>query len=196
MSRIGVALCLWIAIGFDLALMGSFADRGIAPSLTFAFVATIAAFAPLMPALGVAFLAGLLLDLTQPITLKAEAYMSLGMVSRTTLAIGPHALGCMMASWVVFQCRGMFLRRHPLSLVVLSMLGAVIAHTVALAFLLIRGWLDPAVEWSPQFWPRMLSAILTGVPGLLFGLAWRRLLPILGLPDPFTRQSYYGRNPL
>jgi hypothetical protein len=195
MNRLAVVIGLWLAIGLELALRQTLglADSGGGiggPSVVFAFVACIAAFGPTTAVLWVAFLGGLLVDLSWSVALWGQSGASnIGQVT----FVGPHALGFLIGAWVIVRSRRVFVRRIPLAVAVLAVLGAVVAQMAALCILLLRDLIDPAVSLPPQGLVRLVGALYTALPALGIAACLRWLLPLLGLPDPYDKRTMYGR---
>lgn len=191
MNRLAVLIGLWLAVGLELALRQTLglsdSAGGIGgPSTVFAFVACIAAFGPGVTSLWIGFIGGLLIDLTWGVGLAGQT------IGQATF-VGPHALGFTAGAWVVLRCRKVFIRRNPLAVAALAILGAVAAQFIALVILLIRDAIDPAIALPPQGFIRMIGAVYTSLPALAFATCIRWLLPLLGLPDPYDKRTMYGR---
>jgi hypothetical protein len=152
----------------------------------FAFVACIASFGPAVGVLWVAFLGGLLVDLTWSVALQGQ---SVGQVT----FVGPHALGFVLGAWVIVKSRRIFVRRNPMAVAALAVLGAVVAQMAALIILLVRDAIDPAVMLPAQGFVRLIGAFYTALPALGIALCLRWMLPLLGLPDPYDKRTMYGR---
>jgi hypothetical protein len=195
MNKLAIAVCIYLALGMELALRRSLDLQGlpVGPGVVFAFVTLLAAFISPGSSLTIAVFAGLLIDLT------ALQSFSTDQTAFTNVVIGPHALGFFIGAQLVIYLRGIFLRRNPLSLALLAILGSGAAHVVALALLLTKAWIESIagsnMDLSPQLLTRLWAALLTGIPALLLALTWRWISPLLGLPDPFSRTSMFGRSP-
>jgi len=195
MNRLAVLIGLWLALGIELALrqtlgLSDSAGGAGGPSVVFAFVACIAAFGPATGVLWVAFCGGLLVDLTWSVALWNQG--SVSGVGQVTF-LGPHALGYVVGAWVILNVRRAFVRRIPLAVAVLAVVGAVLMQFSTLCILLLRDAIDPAVSLPPQGFVRIIGALYTGVPALLIAASLRFLLPLLGLPDPYDKRTMYGR---
>ncbi|HZW08140.1 MAG TPA: hypothetical protein VFF65_13540, partial [Phycisphaerales bacterium] len=185
---------LLLTTGLELALRQTLglsdSAGGIGgPAVVFAFVACIASFGPAVAVLWVAFIGGLLIDLTWSVALWAGGGQAVGQVT----FVGPHALGFVAGAWAILNCRRIFVRRIPLAVAVLAVLGAVVMHVVALILLLVRDAIDPAVALPAQGFARIIGAFYTALPALLIASCLRWLLPLLGLPDPYDKRTMYGR---
>lgn len=195
MNRLAVLIALWLTVGLELALRQTLglsdSAGGIGgPSVTFAFVACIAAFGPPVAVLWTAFIGGLLIDLTWSVALWGQS--GTAAVGQVTFA-GPHALGFVVGAWVVLKSRRVFVRRIPLAVAVLAVLGAVAMQMSALCILLVRDMIDPAVSLPPQGLVRLVGALYTALPALAIAACLRWTLPLLGLPDPYDKRTMYGR---
>lgn len=191
MNRLAIVIGLLLCIGLELALRQTLglsdAGGGIGgPSVVFAFVACIASFGPAVSVMWVAFVGGLLVDLTWSVALHGQ---SLGQVT----FIGPHALGFTLGAWTILKVRYAFGRRVPMAVAVMAVLGAVVAQMAALIILLLRDWIDPAVLLPAQGFVRLAGAFYTALPALGIALCLRWVLPLLGLPDPYDKRTMYGR---
>ncbi|MFT3685648.1 MAG: hypothetical protein QM783_12100 [Phycisphaerales bacterium] len=191
MNRLALLIALLLCIGLELALRQTLglsdAGGGIGgPSVVFALVACVASFGPSVSSLWVAFMGGLLVDLTWSV---AQQGQSIGQVT----FVGPHALGFLLGAWVILRVRYAFGRRVPVAVAVMAVLGAVVAQMTALIILLVRDAIDPAVALPAQGFVRLAGAFYTALPALLIALCLRWLLPMLGLPDPYDRRTMYGR---
>jgi cell shape-determining protein MreD len=175
-----IALAIYLSLGIDLGARAALTIGGsAAPSLLAALVALIAAFAPATAALWVALLAGALVDLTTPVATTEGP----------TLVLGPSALGFVVGAYVVVTLRTLFARRHATALVVLAVLAAGAAGLVAAGLLALRQVTDSGFTLAgPQVLGRIGSALYTAVPAMGLALVWRRVMPVLGLVDPFARR--------
>jgi hypothetical protein len=194
MNRLAVVIGLWLAIGLELALRQTLglsdSAGGIGgPSVVFAFVACVAAFGPVTAVLWIAFIGGLLVDLTWSVAHWSGGGQGVGQVT----FVGPHALGFVLGAWVIVKSRRIFVRRIPLAVAVLAVLGAVVMQMAALCILLLRDMIDPAVSLPPQGFTRLIGAFYTALPALGIAACLRWLLPLLGLPDPYDKRTMYGR---
>ena len=192
MNRLAIVIGLLLSIGLELALRQTLglsdSGGGIGgPSVAFAFAACVAAFGPATGCLWVAFMAGLLVDLTWSVALSGQSF------GQATF-VGPHALGFVVGGWVIVKSRRIFVRRNPMAVAALAVLGAVVAQMTALCILLLRDALDPAVQLPAQGVVRLVGALYTALPALGIALCLRWMLPLLGLPDPYDKRTMYGRS--
>lgn len=191
MNRLAILIGLLLCTGLELALRQTLglsdAGGGIGgPSVVFGFVACIASFGPAIGVMWAAFLGGLLVDLTWGVALQGQ---SLGQAT----FVGPHALGFVLGAWVILKSRRVFVRRNPMAVAALAVLGAVVAQMAALCILLVRDAIDPAVSLPPQGVVRLVGALYTALPALGVAMCVRWLLPLLGLPDPYDKRTMFGR---
>ncbi len=158
-------LALWLVLGLELSLKPALAlgPTAIAPSLVLPLVIFVAMHAPSVAALWAAAVAGLLLDLTFPLALTTGGEVRVP---------GPSALGFTLASALTLNLRAMLIKRNPLTLLAMSIAGAIVAAIVVVALLTIRAtYGDPiAFRPAPQLGARLLSSLYTGVAALLQAL--------------------------
>ncbi len=180
-----VVLFGYVFVGLDLGLKPALAmgppTRNIAPGFLMPFCVFIAVFAPAVPALWTALAFGAVVDL-------ATAWAPTGLV-----ILGPNALGYMAAAYLVLTMRGVMIRRNPLSIMLLSILGMTMAQIVVVAFMTIRSWSDHTLEWHAvdQLLHRLLCSLYTGLTGLLVGLVMVPLSTLFSFPDSQGRR--FGR---
>jgi len=178
-----VAIFAYILLGMELAVKRAFAivlpDAAmIAPSFLVPFVVYIALSAPLLPALWIALILGAAVDLRSPRDAGA------------LVVLGPYALGYMAAAYFVVVMRGFVMRKHPLSLVLLSVLGCGLAELVVVTFFSIRG-LYTMSEFSAwrELLHRMASSVYTGASALLLAAVLLPLSNMFGFHDPHARRQ-------
>jgi len=171
-------LALQIGLG-DLLEVG-----GVRPELLFIFMIYVAAMGPVPEALWGALVLGLLSDLTAPLPAPAEA--GAGPVGGFVTVIGPHALGYSLGAAFTFQLRTMLYRQHPVSLMLMVLLSAIIAHLLTVFLISTRGLLGEwfgwwaAFQWSPteELVDRFLMILYTTLLALPIGWVLIRLAPL------------------
>ncbi len=172
------ALLAWLFMGFEIALppVLDAGGGGVAPSFLIPLVVFIALHAETRPALWSALILGLIVDLIQPVALVDGGAATIP---------GPHALGFLLAVQMTLSMRGMVIRRNPLTLVVLSILGMAIATLVVIAFTSVRGLLDPSLarRGAAELAPGILSALYTGLTALVLSFPLFALSPFFGFPN-------------
>jgi len=180
------ALAAWVAFGLELALLPIFdaGSGGVHPSMVVPLLVFIAINAPRKPTLWSAIILGVVMDLLSPIP---------GADGGVITIVGPHALGYLLAVHFVLAVRGMLIARNPLTIVVMSILAALVAQVVVIAILTVRD-----IGASPLMWdaPDELrqggfSALYTGVSALLLSFVFFALAPVFGfhsaVPTRFAR---------
>lgn len=174
-----VAVLGWICLGLDVGLRGPLSHTlWAAPSFVVPLATFIALCAAPIPALWSALLLGLALDLVTPVA-----------GGSLTIA-GPHALGLFLAGQFVLASRGLVIRRHPLTLAALSVAASLVMNIVVVAIFWARQMYSPIEGWSASadLGTGFLSAIITGLAGLIMSIGLLPLSPVLGLPAPHARR--------
>lgn len=184
-----VAVFAYLLLGLDLAVSPAlaFGPTGVAPSFLIPLVAFIALHAPPLPALWFALVMGALIDLTGPIPTTD------GRPAVTTL--GPMALGYLAAAYVALTSRGLLVRRNPLTLIVLSVIIAAVAHLIATTLLTFRSFYDPVLMWSPaeQLGRRMMSALYTAGTSAVMTAILTPLTGLFGFHDQHSNRRIQRR---
>lgn len=176
MNALVVILLGWLMLGLETGLKDTLSVRwgsiAAAPSFVIPLAIFVALCAPPIPALWTCLALGLLLDLTAP------QPTATGVLT----VVGPHALGLLVAGQFVLLVRPMVIRRHPITLLVLSILGAAIAHIVATTIFTARGLLGDPIIFEPtgELMGRLLSAALTGITAVALSVVLLPLGPMLG----------------
>lgn len=180
MNPVTVFIAGYLLTGLDLGLREGLQlwPTRIVPSLLLPFVVFVALFAPATGALWTGLLAGLVVDLSTP---RGDQGL---------LIAGPHALGFMLAAYMALSVRAMVIRRNPLTLAVLSVIGATVAHLIAIVVLVIRGWWGDPIGFSisDEVLQRLGSSLATGISGLVLSGALLPMFHVFGFHDPATRR--------
>lgn len=164
-------LLLWLAVGFDVGFRDALqlGHLAIAPSCTFVLLTYVCVWASRGSMIVCAIIAGLLIDLTSPVVISG---------GQTIALVGPNALGCMLGAALVMNLRAVMFRKNVLTLGVLAMLLALVSSVVVVSLLTLRARYDTVVFVNPsrELGGRALSAVLTGVLGIVLAipLAWLR----------------------
>ena len=175
----------WIGVGLEMGLKSAFTfhfgSTVGAPSFAVPIVVLIAICAPPIPALWFAIAVGVLLDLTSPL---------LTTTSSAIFLVGPSSLSLILGAQFVLLVRGMVIRRHPLTMVILSVAASAISAICTVAIITIRHLIlrDP-IEWSAthELTSRLFSAVLTGGSALVLAILLLPLSPLLGLTAAHAR---------
>jgi len=162
----------WFALGLEVGFDAlRLAPGDVAPSFVIPILVYIALSAPAKHALWAALLIGALLDLTWIIPRDDLAEATV---------IGPNALGALIATQLVLSLRGMVIRKHPLTLVVLSIASASVMGVVVVAFMTLRELYGDPIDFSPtgELGTRLLSALYTGATALVWAVVLRLMEPM------------------
>jgi hypothetical protein len=179
MNRVVALLMGWLALGLETGLKqtlsahaGSYVG---APSFVIPLAIFVAICAPNAQALWCALALGVAMDLT------SFPHLTNG---QSVTIVGPYAIGLVLACQLVLVVRGVVIRRNPLTLMVLSMMGAGVCHIVVCAMLVVRRILESAFSFDAthELIERLLSAFLTGGTGLVMGLVLVPMSAYFGLP--------------
>lgn len=185
MNPAAVALAGWIFLGLELGLKDALAlgPGRIAPSFMFCFVTYLAMLSPQPKAVWAAIALGLAMDLTFKIPLREGAV-------GTATFFGPHALAYALAVQLIIALRGLVIKRNPLTMGLLALLGSIVAQVTLVGIFSIRLWIgDPlAITPSAELMGRLGSSVYTGVLGVLLALVLIPLSPFLGVPSQSQRR--------
>jgi len=163
----------WFAFGLELGLRDALrlAPGDVAPSFVIPLLVYVALSAPARQVLWAALLLGVLADVTWLIP-RTDA-------AATATVVGPYALGMLVAAQFILAVRGLVIRRHPLTLTVLSVAAAIIASVVVVALLTVRDLYGDPILFNPtsQLVSRLFSALYTGATALGWALVLRPIDP-------------------
>ncbi len=137
------AVMTWLLLGVEVGLRPALqiGTTPMAPSFLLPLGVWVALWAPKHIAASACLILGVLLDLTFEMPLADRV--------GTTVVLGPYALGCLLMSQAVIAARGLVIKRNPITLVVLSVVGAMIAHSVVAALLTARWLMGDPIVWEP-----------------------------------------------
>lgn len=181
MNMFVFALAAWVCFGLEIALppVLDAGSGGVRPSFIVPLVVFVALHSEPKPALWSALILGLLVDLLQPIAMLDGG---------AAVVPGPHALGFLLAAQMTLALRGMVIRRNPLTLVFLSVLGAIVASITVSTVMGVRTIGDDALAWRgarelvPAFW----SALYTALSALVMSFALFATTPLFGFPHAYA----------
>lgn len=172
------ALVAWIALGLESALppVLDASASGVRPSFLIPLVVFVALHAETRAALWAALILGLLVDLISPVAMVDGG---------SAVVPGPHALGFFLAAQITLALRGMVMRRNPITLVVLSALGAVVSAIVVVAILTVRALSDDSLAWrgAGELLPGLLSGLYTAAAALVLSFPLFAAAPAFGFPN-------------
>lgn len=185
MNWLVFAIAAWLTLGMELGLKDvlQLGPTGVAPSFAIPLAVFIALAAPARQALWACLLLGVGMDLTARV------------VAVPGVVVGPQALGFLLMGQLVLAARGLMIRRNPLSLVLLSVLGAMVASIVAVAIYTLRG-----MVYGPEPFPageqllvRILAALYTGVTAFVMSLVLLPTAGVFGFPHEGHRRFSVAR---
>jgi cell shape-determining protein MreD len=166
MSITAFIILAWLFIGLELGLKDALAlgQGNIAPSFVYCLLTFVAMFSQAPRPTWVAMALGLLMDLTARVPLRDGA--------GTATIIGPHVLAFVLSVQLVTSLRGVVIKRNPLTVGFLAMLGSLVAQVALVAIYSIRlWWNDPifpaTASPSGELFARLASAPYTGALGVL-----------------------------
>lgn len=184
MNPIAVFVAGYVAFSLELGLRNALAigTGGAAPSFVFVLCMILAIGSSPGQVLWTSLIFGLITDLTWPHEMKGGA--------DTVIVIGPYALGYLVAGQFVLLLRSQMIKRNPLSLAFLCLVGFAVAQVVVVALYTFRSGYTPQIVWEPthQLISRFFGALYTGALGLLVGLAAGPISAALGLHQPAQRR--------
>ena len=181
-----VVLVGYVLVGLQMGL-GEFTRLGYTtavPSLIIPFVVFVALLAPTLGAMWTALLLGVTIDLASP---RGPSGV---------IIAGPHALGFLLATYLVITVRPIMMRRNPLTLMVLSIFASALAQLVVVAIFSFRSVYPDPFAWYPvrELIERMLGSLYTGATGLLLAFVLFPMMPVFGFHD--SRGGGSGQRPL
>jgi len=174
-------LLLWVALGLEVGLKEALRlrDLPIAPSFVFCCVTLVAMFASPSVVRWTAIAVGLMMDLLSVLPVRDSL--------ADVRIVGPHMLGFVVGCEIIMLVRSSTIRRNPLTMGFLAGIGAMGGAVVMVCVFTLRAWvLDPLV-WDLWFqtWTRTLSALYTGIVGVVLAFGLLPLAPLLGMQTNF-----------
>jgi cell shape-determining protein MreD len=185
----------FVFLALDASFLGVLtlpAVGGIAPSMLIVLVVFVALFASRFSALSAAMLLGAMADLTLPA--RPHGHVEAGMY-----VIGPHALGFLLAAYLVVQLRTMVFRQRVITLSALSLTGAMTAALVAIAIYIVRSWYGEATVYptDPSAGHELLRqagvALYTALLAIPLGWVLLASTPVWGFQSGQPRRSAMWR---
>ncbi|MFO0833108.1 MAG: hypothetical protein U0637_14850 [Phycisphaerales bacterium] len=171
-------LIAWIALGLELSLRKALAlgHTGIAPSFVLCAVTVIAASAPAGRTYWLAWVLGLLVDVTfmLPTSNGADARV-----------IGPYAVSLPAGAFMIVSIRTLMYKRSPFAYGFLALVGGLVVQVCVVALYTLRAAMFDPLAWNAghELWTRLASCVYTGaVMTLLAPLApvvqrWLQISP-------------------
>lgn len=174
MSWIVFLVITWLAFGLELGFRDALrlAPGDVAPSFVVPMLVYVALSAPPRQVLWAALFTGALIDVTWAVP-RTDAAVDASV-------LGPHALGLLIAAQFVLAVRGMVIRRHPLTLVVLSVAAAAVMEVVVVALMTTHELYGDPIQFSPtgELVSRLLSALYTAATALGWAVVMRLADPL------------------
>ena len=164
MNWVVFAIAAWVTLGFEFGLRDALqlGDLNIAPHFAIILLVFVTLWATQGAALTAGLLLGIALDLFYQVKLNDGSDI---------VVLGPHALGCVLATYAVLNMRALMFRKNVLAIAFLSLVAAALLQVVVTALLTVRGSYD-AVEFgsaASELGQRLASALYTGVVALAYG---------------------------
>lgn len=185
MNPSAIALAAWIFLGLELGLKDALAlgPSHIAPSFMFCLVTYLAMLAPQPKPIWSAIALGLAMDLTFKIPLREGA-------AGSATYFGPHALAYALAVQLILTVRGLMIKRNPLTMGFLAMLGSIVAQVTLVGIFSFRIWIGDPLAWTPtsELLARLGSSVYTGLLGVLLALVLIPMAPFFGVPTQTQRR--------
>lgn len=184
MNSTALALVAWVFLGLELGLKDALAlgTTHIAPSFVFCLLTFVAMFAAQPRPTWIAIALGLMMDLTLRIPLRDGA--------GSATILGPHALSFALAAQLITALRGLVIKRNPLTLGFLALLGSIVHHVTLVGIFAIRIAIGDAIAWSPggELLSRLGSSLYTACLAVLLALVLIPIAPFLGLQTQSQRR--------
>lgn len=186
MNPLAFMVLLWLGAGAEWGFRDALqlGSVSIAPSFLFIVLAFIALWATPSAALWAGLSIGITLDLLHQLPTSHGI---------DAVVIGPGAIGCLVAAYLVVNMRAILLSRNLFTAPFVTLLAMIVAQVIAVALLAIRGTYD-TIEFGPagaELMQRLASALFTGVLAIPVFPALNAIRPILGFPEP-GRGSFGG----
>ncbi len=182
MNWLAFAVAAWLCLGLELGLreMLHIGPQGIAPSFVVALLVFVALNASQRASLWAAIVLGVLTDLTGSIATLPRG---------STLLIGPHAVGFVVAAQAVLALRGMVVSRNPVAMGVLAMLAGVVSSIIVVAFLTAHKLIGDPIVWEPtqRLIDGLLNSAFTGIVATVLAIALIPMSGLFGFPQSHRR---------
>ena len=157
----------WISFGLEMALRPVFdaGSSGVYPSMSLPLLVFISLYAPRRHAMWGAVLVGLTTDLLSPIVHADGGSIHL---------LGPFTLGSLLLVQFMLTIRGKVIRSNPITMMVLSIIGASIVQAVVVALITARSLFGDHIVWdaSDELLYRFFSCLYTGAAALVLSFGY------------------------
>jgi hypothetical protein len=179
-----LAVAAWVLAGLEAGLRDALVigQTGIAPSFVFVLMAFIAMTGPRPVVLWAAVALGLLLDLIFEVPLRQAG-------SNLTM-LGPHAIAYALGAQLIMALRGLMIRRNPMTLGFLSLVGALVTNLTLWGIYTFRAMVGTPLVWEAkhQIVAALGSSVYTGLLGIVLAFVLFPLAGPLGLPSQQQRR--------
>lgn len=183
MNPIAFVLAVLVFFAFELGFQDvlQLGPRPIAPSFVLMLAVFIAMWAKPVPALWAGLILGALIDLTWTIPRTDGGVATI---------LGPHAMGYMLMTWLVLNIRGMVIKRNPLTMAFLTLIGGIVAQIVVVAMLTIRSLYGDPIPWdaTAELLNRVLSAGYSALVAVPISLPLFALAGLFGFHHAHVRR--------
>lgn len=181
------AIVLWVVLGIDVGLrsMLRIGDSGIAPSFILPLIVFVSLYAPGRTAMIASLIAGLVIDLTTPISAPGGT---------TFLLPGPNALGMLLACQLVLGARGLVFLNSPITLIVLTPLAGAVWQIVVTAIFGARELYNPAnFSAGSALVDGLVLSAYSAIPALVLWWPLRWVGPRFDFDAPHTGRYAMSR---
>lgn len=170
------AVCAYLALTIDRGLIGVLEVWQLRPSVMMILGMFIALWASRPAALGAAIILGLLVDLTNPVSLPP---------GQPLVLVGPHVLGFLLATLLTLEMRAIVMRRQPFAIGFMALQFSVAISIVVVSVHAVRGWYEPEfATWSAtaELLRRLGTSTYTGLLAVLVGWFLTKTIRMWGFP--------------
>jgi len=183
------AIAAWVAFGLELGGRDvlQIGPGGIAPSFVIPLAVFVALWAPATHTLWACLALGVIADLTWQIPTTD---------GRAATVLGPYAIGYTLLGVLVVNMRGMVIRRNPITMAFLCVLGSLVAQIVIVALFTIRRLYGDPIAWDAgdELLHRAFASVYTGGVGLILSLALFAGAPLFQFQQPGGRRPAIRRS--
>jgi hypothetical protein len=184
------AIVAWLLLGVELGLRSALqiGHTPMAPSFLLPLAVWIALWAPQATASTACLIVGLLLDLTSPLPLVDSGV--------EVVAVGPYALGCLLMAQAIIAARGLMIKKNPLTLMVLTVVGGMVAHAVVAALYTARWSIGDPIVWEPtqQLVARAGIAAYSSLSALAVSLLLYPIQPLFAFASSSPTRGFIRRD--
>lgn len=193
MNRFAFALIAWLTLGFELGLRSPLrlqvGGSNLSPSFMLIAATLIALGTTPTQTAWACLILGMLIDLTWAVPVEGAA---------TATILGPYTIGFVLLGQVVLAVRGQLIRKNPLTLAFLTLVGGAATHMVVAGILTLRSFYDPVIwDVGQQLVERFGTVVYTAVFAWLLGVVLFWFPPMTLVVEStgldFTQGRSWGR---